>query len=156
VDIVFALLGLPREDGLLTAQITLSHSHVGLGLFHNSPTNGAAAYLTSAATAHRAVHSGPKAFRPFNGPSGDLLRLQWETLQEVGGPLWTPEFCEVGPDCMGTIADTQSEISWLSAQIRADALTPVTATWTRESAPARAFSCACLPGSAWVVALSIL
>jgi hypothetical protein len=82
VDGVFALLGLPRVDGPLTEQITLPHRHGGLGLSHTSPTDGVAAYLAAAATAQRAMHRGPEAFRPFHGPSGDVLHPQWEALHD--------------------------------------------------------------------------
>jgi hypothetical protein len=157
VDRVFALLGLPRVDGPLTEQITLPHRHGGLGLSHASPTDGVAAYLAAAATAHRAMHRGPEAFRPFHGPSGDVLRPQWEALHDSAQDLWSPDAREAGPDSLGTIAAAQSAISRRSAQFRANALMdsydPRTDGGKR--ARARLLSCACRPASAWLVTLPL-
>jgi hypothetical protein len=122
VDGVFALLGLPRVDGPLTEQITLPHRHGGLGLSHTSPTDGVATYLAAAATTHHAMHRGPEAFRPFHGPSGDVLRPQWEALHDGARDLWRADVRKAGPDSLGTIAAAQSAISRRSAQFRADAL----------------------------------
>jgi hypothetical protein len=105
---VFSLLGLPSVDGPLTEQITLPHRHGGLGLSHTSPADGVAAYLAAAATAHRAMHRGPEAFRPFHGHSSDVLRPQWEALHDGAQYLWRPDAREAGPGCLGTIAAAQS------------------------------------------------
>jgi hypothetical protein len=101
----------PVWTALLTEQITLPHRHGELGLSHTSPTDGVAAYLSAAATAHRAMHRGPEAFRPFHGPSGDVLRLHWEALHDGARDLWRPDAREACPDSLGTIAAAQSAIS---------------------------------------------
>jgi hypothetical protein len=80
VDGVFAILGLPRVEGPLTAQITLPLCHGGLGLSHSCPAEGSAAYLAATAIAHKAMRHGTKAFRPFDVPSGEQLRPQWVSL----------------------------------------------------------------------------
>jgi hypothetical protein len=50
-----------------------------------------------------AMRSGPEEFRPFDGPSGDVLRPQWEALHSEVGELWKLELKEVdrapGPHC---------------------------------------------------------
>jgi hypothetical protein len=117
-DGVFALLGLPRGDKFLTAQITLPHRHGGLGLSHIAPPK--ASLHTSPpppprTAVHCAMHSGPEAFWPFHGPSGNVLHPQWEDLHEGTGPLQRLEFREVGPDSMGIIATTTSTIYLHSA-----------------------------------------
>jgi hypothetical protein len=74
------------------------------------------------------MHSGPaaEAFRPIDGPSGNVLRPQREALHAYGvaGSLWRLDVREVGPNSMhmGTIATAQSPVSWHSAQIGADTL----------------------------------
>jgi hypothetical protein len=73
VDSVGAILGLPRVEGPLTAQITLRLRHGGLGLSHTCPAEGSTAYLAAAAITHQAMHHRPEAFRPFDGPSGEQL-----------------------------------------------------------------------------------
>jgi hypothetical protein len=78
--------------------------HGGLGLSHTSPTDGVAAYLAAAATAHCAMHRGPEAFRPFHGPSGDVLCTQWETLHTGARDLWRADAREAGPDSLSTNA----------------------------------------------------
>jgi hypothetical protein len=73
VDGLFAGPMREHEDRPLKEQITLPHGHGGLGLSHTGPIAGVATYLTAAATAHRAMHSNPEAFRPFDSPRGDVL-----------------------------------------------------------------------------------
>jgi hypothetical protein len=149
---VFALLGLPRVDGPLTEQITLPHR-----LSHTSPTDGVAAYLATAATAHHAMHRDPEVFRPFHGPNGDVLRPQWEALHDGARDLWRADAREAGPDSLGTIAAAQSAISRHSAQFRADALMDSydPSTDGGKRARARLLSCACSPASAWLVTLPL-
>jgi hypothetical protein len=149
VDGVFALLGLPRVDGPLTEQVTLPHRHGRLGLSHTSPTDGVAAYL--------AMHSGPEAFRPFHGPSSDVLRPQWEALHDGARDLWRADAREAGPDSLGTIAAAQSAITRRSAQFRAEALMDSydLSTDGGKRARARLLSCACRPASAWLVTLPL-
>jgi hypothetical protein len=67
VDGVFAMLGLPRVEGPLTAQITRPLCHGGLGLSHTCPIKGSAAYLSASAITHQAMRHGPEAFQPFDG-----------------------------------------------------------------------------------------
>jgi hypothetical protein len=153
VDGVFAILGLPRVEGPLTAQITLPHRHGGLGLSHTCPAEGSAAYLAAAAITHQAMRHGPAAFRPFGGPSGEQLRPQWASLHSGAGDLWPPEFQEVSPDSLGTIAAAQREFSRQAAQACADALSESlcdAGTQDGKSARAHLLSCACHPSSAWL------
>jgi hypothetical protein len=77
VDCAFAIFGLPRVDRPVTAQMTLPLRHGGLSLSCTSPAEGSAAYLSAAASTHKAMLNGPEAFQPFNGPSGVQLRTQW-------------------------------------------------------------------------------
>jgi hypothetical protein len=169
VDGVFALMGLPRVDGPLTEQITLPHRHGGLGMSHTSPTDGVAAYLAGAATAHRAMRRGPEAFRPFHGPSGDVLRPQWEAVHDGARYLWRSRTMgtryahqisdarEASPDSLGTMAAAQSAISRRSAQFCGDALMDSYGPSTDggKCGRARLLSCACRPASAWLVALPL-
>jgi hypothetical protein len=152
VDGVFAILGLPRVEGSLTAQITLPLRHGGLGLSHTCPAEGSAAYLSAVAITHQALRHGPEAFQPFDGPSGEQLWPQWASLHSGAGVLWPPESQEVSPDSLGTIAAAQREFSRQAAQARADALLESFDAGTQEgkSARARLLSCACRPASAWL------
>jgi hypothetical protein len=157
VDGVFAIVGLPRVEGPLTAQITLPLRHGGLGLSHTCPAEGSAAYLSAAAITHQAMRHGPEAFRPFDGPSGEQLRPQWASLHSGAGDLWPPEFQEVSPDSLGTISAAQFEFSRQAAQARADTLLESFDAGTQEgqSARARLLSCACRPASAWLDTLPL-
>ena len=56
--------------------MTLPQRHGGLGLGRTSPLDGRAAYLSAAAQAQQAMADGTAAFRPFEGASGDTLRLR--------------------------------------------------------------------------------
>jgi hypothetical protein len=128
-----------------------------LGLPHTGPTNGVAAYLATAATAHRAMHSCPNTFRPCDGPSGAVLSLQWMALHDGAGPLWRPKLCGVGPSSMGTIAGAQIAISRHSAQIHANVLIDSYDGGPELGKRDRALllSYACHPASAWLITLPI-
>jgi hypothetical protein len=69
VDSAFAISGLLRVDGPVTAQITLPLCHGGLALSRTSPGEGSAVYVAAAATTHQAMLYGPEAFWPFNNPT---------------------------------------------------------------------------------------
>jgi hypothetical protein len=116
LDCAFAILGLPRVDGPVTAQMTLHLRHGGLGLSCTSPAEGSAAYLAAAATTHQVMLTGPGAFRPFDGPSGAQLRTQWASLHDGAGTLWPPEYQEMSPESLGTIVAAQREFSRHTAQ----------------------------------------
>jgi hypothetical protein len=129
VDCAFAIFGLPRVARPVTAQMTLPFRHGGLSLSCTSPAEGSAAYLSAAASAHKAMLNGPEAFQPFDGPSGVQLRTQWASPHGQPGTLWPPEYQEVSPDSLGSIATAQHKFLWQVAQTRADALqSPVTLT----------------------------
>jgi hypothetical protein len=136
--------------------MTLPLRHGGLGLSCTSPAEGSAAYLAAdlaaAATTHQAMLNGPEAFRPFDGPSGAQLRTQWASLHDRAGTLWPPEYREVSPDSLGTLAAALREFSRLTAQSRADALLESFDPNTTEgrSGRARLLSCACRPALAWL------
>jgi hypothetical protein len=66
------------------------------------------------------MRSGPEAFRPFDGPSGDVL--QWEALHSEAGDLWKPELMEVNPGRLGHIAEAQGVFARHQAQARFEAL----------------------------------
>jgi hypothetical protein len=103
------------------------------------------------------MHRGPEAFRPFHGPSSDVLCPQWEALHDGARDLWRADARDAGSDSLGTIAAAQSAISRRSAQFRADASMdsygPSTDGGKRASA--RLLSCACRPASAWLVTLPL-
>jgi hypothetical protein len=103
VDVVFAILGLPRAEGPLTAQITLSLHNRGLGLSHTCPAKGSAVYLANAATIHQAMRNEPEAFGPLDGPRGEQLRPHWAFLHCGAGALWLSEFQEVSPSSLDTM-----------------------------------------------------
>jgi hypothetical protein len=63
----------------------------GLGLSRTSPALGRAAYLAASAATHIAMRGGPEALRPFDGPSGEVLRPQWKALHSEAGDLWKCE-----------------------------------------------------------------
>jgi hypothetical protein len=106
----------------MTEQVTLPLRHGGLGLSRTSPALGRAAYLAASAAAHIAMRSGPEAFQPFDGPSGEVLRPQWEALHSEAGDLWKPELKEVNPERLGHITEAQGVFARLEAQARFDAL----------------------------------
>jgi hypothetical protein len=122
VDSAFAILGLLRVDGPVTAQITLPLRHGGLALSRTSPGEGSAVYVAAAATTHQAMLYGPEAFWPFDGPNGVQLRTKWASLHCRAGALWPPEYQEVSPDSLETIAAAQRKFLRQAAQTRADAL----------------------------------
>jgi hypothetical protein len=53
------------------------------------------------------MHGGPEAFRPFDGPSDEVLRPQWEALHSEAGVLWKPNLMEVNPERLAHIAGAQ-------------------------------------------------
>jgi hypothetical protein len=107
----------------MTDQLTLPLRHGGLGLSCTSPALGRAAYLAASAAVHIAMRGGPEAFRPFNGPSGEVLRPQWEALHSEAADLWKPEQEEVNPERLGHIAEAQGGVfARHEAQARFDAL----------------------------------
>jgi hypothetical protein len=129
--------------------MTLPLCHGALSLSRTSPAEGSAAYLAAAATTHQAMLNGPDAFWPFDGPRGVQLRALWASRYGWAAILWPPEYQEVSPDSLGTIAAAQREFSRHRAQTRADALRAsfdANAT-ERQSARAHLLSCACRP--AW-------
>jgi hypothetical protein len=107
---------------MVTAQMTLPLCHSGLGLSRTSPAEGSAAYLAAAVTAQQAMHTGPEAFRPFDGPISTQLRPQRAALHGSAGTLWPPEYQVVSPDSLETIAAAQRDFSRQAAQTRANAL----------------------------------
>jgi hypothetical protein len=122
VDCAFTIMAQARIEGPLADQLTLPPRHGGLGLAHTSPEEGDAAYLSAVATIQLAMRYGPTEFRPFDGPSGAQLRLQWEGLHDEAETLWRPEDRVVSQDSMGTIGEAQRTYCRHSAQARADAL----------------------------------
>jgi hypothetical protein len=74
VACALAITGHTTEKGSLTDQITLPLRHGDLGLSRTSPALGRAAYLAASTAAHIAMRGGPEAFRPFDSPSGEMLR----------------------------------------------------------------------------------
>jgi hypothetical protein len=110
VDCAFAIMGQARTNGPPTEQLTLLMRHGGLGLAHTGPEEGDAAYLSAVATTQLAMRRGPAEFRPFDGPSGAQLCLQWEGLHDTAETLWRPEDRELSQDSMGTIAEAQRAI----------------------------------------------
>jgi hypothetical protein len=64
----------------------------------------------------------PEAFRPFDGPSGEVLRPQWDALLNQAGDLWNLELKEVNPERLGHIAEAQGVFARHEAQARFDAL----------------------------------
>jgi hypothetical protein len=102
-------------------------------------------YLSAVATTQLAMRHGPAEFRPFDGPSGAQLCLQWEGLHDTAETLWRLEDREVSQDSMGTIAEAQCAYCRHSAQARADALLASLHDGTEggKRARARLLSCAC-------------
>jgi hypothetical protein len=68
------------------------------------------------------MRGGPEAFRPFDGPSGEVLRPQWEALHSEARDLWKAELKEVNPERLGHIAEAQGVFARHEAQARFDAL----------------------------------
>jgi hypothetical protein len=117
-----AIAGHTTEEGPLTDQVTLPLRHGGLGLSRTSPALGRAAYFAASAATHIAMRGGPEAFRPFDGPSGKVLRPQWEALHSKAGDLWKCELKEVNPERLGHIAEAQGVFALHEAQSRFNAL----------------------------------
>jgi hypothetical protein len=152
VACALAIAGHTTEEGPLTDQVTLPLWHGGLGLSRTSPVLGRAAYLAASVAAHIVMCGGPEAFRPFDGPSGEVLRPQWEALHSEEGDLWKPELKEVNPEHLGHIAEAQGVFERREAQARFDVLyeSYVANNVQGRSARARLLSCACRPASAWL------
>jgi hypothetical protein len=68
------------------------------------------------------MRGGPEAFRPFGGPSREVLRPQWEALHSEGGDHWKPELKEVNPERLGHIAEAQDVFARHEARARFDAV----------------------------------
>jgi hypothetical protein len=96
---------------------------------------------------------GPETFRPFDGPSGTLLRPQWEA-----GDLWKLEVREVNPDRLGHIAEAQGTYTRHIEKLHSDALFASCDTGSEAGKRdlARLLSCARRPASAWLDALPLL
>jgi hypothetical protein len=126
VECALAIAGHTTEEGPLIDQVTLPLRHGGgggcLGLSRISLALGRAAYLAASAVAHIAMRSGPEAFRPFDGPSGEVLRPQWEALHSEAGDLWKAELKEVNPERLGHIIEAQGIFARHEAQARVHAL----------------------------------
>jgi hypothetical protein len=122
VACALTIAGHTTEEDPLTDQVSHPLRHGGLGLSRTSPALGRAAYLAASATAHIAMHGGPEAFRPFDGPSGEGLRPQWEALHSKAGDLWKLELKEVNPERLGHIAEAQVVFGPHEVQARFDAL----------------------------------
>jgi hypothetical protein len=139
-------------------QMTLPLRHGGSGLSCMDPALASTAYLAAAAATHTAIREGPEAFRPFDGPSGALLRPQWEALHEGAGDLWKPELREVIPDRLGLIAEAQGTYMRHAAKLRFDALFASYDAGSQASTRDRAhlLSCACRPASARLDTLPLL
>jgi hypothetical protein len=107
---------------------------------------------------HVAMREGPEAFQPFDGPSGALLRPQWEALHEGAGELWKPELREVNPDFPGHITEAQGTYTRHAAQVRFHALLASYDAGSDAGKRDRAhfLSCACHPASAWSDTLPLL
>jgi hypothetical protein len=101
-------------NGPPTEQLTLPMRHGGLGLGHTGPEEGDAVYLSAVATTQLAMRRGPAEFRPFNGPSGAQLCLQWEGLHDKAETLWRPEDRVISQDSMGTIAEARRTVRVLA------------------------------------------
>jgi hypothetical protein len=69
--------------------------HGGLGLCTTSDPEGQAAYLAAAASTHDAMQNRPEVFRPFQGPSGQLLQPKRASLHDEAGNLWRQNVREV-------------------------------------------------------------
>jgi hypothetical protein len=91
-------------------------------------------------------------FRPFDGPSGEVLRPQWEALHSEAGDLWKPELKEVNPERLGLIAEAQGIFARHEAQARLDALLDSYDAHRVQGRRARArlLTCTCCPASAWL------
>ncbi len=64
----------------LIAQLAAPIRHGGFALTTASPTVARAAFLSGAAMAQIVMSDGPSGFRPFDGPSADKLRQDWDQL----------------------------------------------------------------------------
>jgi hypothetical protein len=107
VDCAFAIKVQACMNGPPAEQLTLPMRHGGLGLAHTGPEEGDAAYLSAVATTKLAKRRGLAEFRPFDGPSGAQLCLQWEGLHDKTETLWRPEDRVVSQGSMGAIAEAQ-------------------------------------------------
>ena len=69
-----------EDDMCARAQLELPMRHGGMGLHRLSPVEGSAVFLSSAALTHVAMEGAPAQFRPFDGPTGQGFRQEWQTL----------------------------------------------------------------------------
>ena len=98
---------------------------------------------------------GPAAFRPFEGTSGDTLRLRWEALHGEGNGLWGDEVRAADAASMPTIAQAQRTCGRQVAAKRYEALLASynAASGDGRRALARLRSCACHASAAWLTVL---
>jgi hypothetical protein len=87
------------------------------------------------------MRGGPEAFRPFDKPSGKVLRPQWEALHRDAGDLWKPKLKEFNPKRLRHIAEAQARFDTLYESYIANSM---------QGRSARLLSCACRPASAWL------
>jgi hypothetical protein len=96
------------------------------------------------------MRCGPEAFQPYDGPSGEVLRPQWEALHSEAGDLWKPELKEVNPQRLGHIAEAQGVFAQHEARFDALFESYDANNVQGRSARSRLLSCACRPASAWL------
>jgi hypothetical protein len=120
VDCALAIVGYTTAEAHLIEQVTLPR-HGSLGLSRAIPALCSTAYLAASTATYIAMRSGPEAFRPFDGPSGDVLQPQWEALHSEAGDLWKPELKECNPERLGHIAEAQGVFAPAMATTACDA-----------------------------------
>ena len=145
----FAKLGGVGASAATVAQLQAPLRHGGFGMYSCREDAPAAAYLSSAALAQRALRAAPAALQPFAGPSrGALqhiwgaLRARYADLEALGGPLLDEgEFCTELPALQHTLARHSADSAAAAAVEAAPRLQQATLR-----------SAGCHPASAWLAA----
>jgi hypothetical protein len=113
--------------------MTLPLRHGGLGLSCTDPALASAAYLAAAAATHTAMREGLEAFRPFDGPSGTLLRPQWEALHKGAATCGSRSYARLNPTAWDTSRERKAPTR---GTLPSSALTPGLCLVGRSPAPA--------------------
>jgi hypothetical protein len=154
VACALAIAGHTTEEGPLTDQVTFPLRLGGLGLSRTSPALGRAAYLAASAAAHIATLGGSEAFWPFDGPSSEVLRPQWQALHSEAADLLKPKLKEVTSGTPSTwVTSPGPKVSLHGTRPNPVSTRSTSATMPtacKGGARARLLSCACRPTSAWL------
>jgi hypothetical protein len=154
-DIAAAALAFAGLDGSAAlpdgavAQLRAPLRDGGFGMYSCAADEPAAAYLSSAALAQRALQGAPSALRPFDGPSRAPLLATWRALRARHACL--PEVGADEPD-ERTICSELPSVQHKLARHIADGAAAAALAAAPPVQQATRRSASCHPASAWLAA----